>query len=78
MIAHVCNLVPYEFIHTIGDAHLYLNHLEAVEEMLSREVCALPTIKITRNVESIFDFKFEDFELIGYNPHPPIRAEIAV
>ncbi|OON97420.1 MAG: thymidylate synthase [Epulopiscium sp. Nele67-Bin005] len=78
MIAQVTNLEVGEFIHTIGDAHLYLNHLPQVDEMLSREICTPPQIKITRNVDSIFDFKYEDFELINYVSHPSIKAEVAV
>ncbi|OOB79815.1 MAG: hypothetical protein ATN34_00360 [Epulopiscium sp. Nele67-Bin002] len=78
MVAHVCDLEPFELIHTIGDAHLYLNHMDQVNEMMSREVCSLPKIKIKRKVDSIFEFKYDDFELIDYNPHPAIKAEVAV
>ncbi|OOB79388.1 MAG: hypothetical protein BEN19_07690 [Epulopiscium sp. Nuni2H_MBin003] len=78
MVAHVCNLGVGDFIHTIGDAHIYTNHLEQVKEMLSRSEKDLPTINIMRPVESIFDFRYEDFELIGYNPNPTIKAEVAV
>ncbi len=78
MIAHVCKLEVGTFVHTIGDAHLYLNHLDQVNMMLQREPRPLPTLKINREVTDIFDFKYEDFELIGYDPHPTIKAEVAV
>ncbi|HEY9124325.1 MAG TPA: thymidylate synthase [Bacteroidales bacterium] len=78
MIAQVCNLKPGEFVHTFGDAHIYLNHLEQVKLQLSREPRPLPTMKIVRNVNSIFDFKYEDFLLEGYDPHPHIKGEVAV
>lgn len=78
MVAQVTGLKPGEFIHTTGDTHLYLNHLEQVELQLSREPRALPKMKINPNVKSIFDFKYEDFELIDYNPHPHIKGIVAV
>jgi len=78
MMAQVTRLVPGEFIHTFGDAHLYRNHLEQADLQLSRSPRALPRMKINRQVRSIFDFKFEDFELTGYDPHPHIKAEVAV
>ena len=78
MIAQVCELQPGEFIHTFGDAHLYLNHLEQTELQLSRDLRALPTMKINPSVKDIFGFKFEDFELQNYDPHPHIKAEVAV
>jgi thymidylate synthase len=78
MVAQVCGLQPGEFIHTTGDTHLYLNHLEHVELQLSREPRALPKMKINPNVKSIFDFKYEDFELVDYNPHPHIKGIVAV
>jgi thymidylate synthase len=78
MIAQVCGLKPGEFIHTMGDTHLYLNHLEQARLQLSRPCKALPIMKINPNVASIFDFTFDDFELIGYDPHPHIKAEVAV
>lgn len=78
MIAHVTGLRPGEFVHTFGDAHLYLNHLEQVEEQLSREPRPLPVMHLNPEVKSIFDFTIDDFTLEGYNPHPAIRAPISV
>lgn len=78
MVAQVCGLKPGDFVHTFGDAHLYLNHLEQTELQLSRECRPLPTMKINPKVKNIFDFKFEDFELINYDPHPHIKAPVAV
>jgi thymidylate synthase len=78
MVAQVCGLKPGEFIHTLGDTHLYLNHLEQARLQLSRPCKALPLMKINPQVRSIFDFTFEDFELVGYDPHPHIKAEVAV
>lgn len=78
MIAKVCGLKPGEFVHTLGDAHLYSNHLEQAKLQLSRDFKELPQLKIKRDVEDIFDFKFEDFEIVGYDPHPGIKAEVAV
>jgi thymidylate synthase len=78
MVAQVCNLKPGEFIHTFGDAHLYNNHLDQIELQLSREPRALPQMKINPEIKSIFDFKFEDFELLNYDPHPHIKGEVSV
>ncbi len=78
MIAQVCNLEAGEFIHTLGDAHLYSNHIEQAKLQLSRDFRKLPTLKINPDVKSIFDFKFEDFTLEGYDPHPHIKAVVAV
>lgn len=78
MVAQVTGLEPGEFVHTFGDAHLYLNHLEQVEEQLSREPRPLPTLKINPDVKNIFDFTVDDFVLENYDPHPPIKAPIAV
>jgi thymidylate synthase len=78
MIAQVCGLRPGEFVHTFGDAHIYTNHFEQVALQLSRETRPLPVMKINPEVKSIFDFKYEDFTLEGYNPHPAIKAPIAV
>lgn len=78
MIAQVSGLRPGEFIHTLGDAHLYLNHLEQADEQLKRKPYPLPVMRINPDVKSIFDFKYEDFELVGYESHPAIKAPIAV
>ncbi len=78
MVAQVCGLGYGDFVHTLGDAHLYSNHLEQTKLQLSRELRPLPTMKINPEVKNIFDFKFEDFELIGYDPHPHIKAPVAV
>ena len=78
MIAQVCGLAPGEFIHTSGDAHLYLNHLDQAKLQLTREVRTLPKMSINPEVKSLFDFKFEDFQLLGYDPHPGIKAEVSV
>jgi len=78
MIAQVCGLQPGDFIHTTGDTHLYLNHIEQAQLQLSREPKALPTMKINPEVKNIYDFKYEDFELVGYDPWPAIKAPVAV
>ena len=78
MIAQVCDLKAGEFIHTLGDAHLYSNHLEQANLQLTRECRKLPTMEINPDVKSIFDFTFEDFELKNYDPHPHIKAAVAV
>ena len=78
MLAQVCGLEPGEFIHTTGDTHIYLNHFDQVREQLSREPRALPRMKINPDVKSIYDFKYEDFTLEGYDPWPSIKAEVAV
>ena len=77
MMAHVCGLEAGEFVHTLGDTHLYLNHLEQVDEQLSRTPRALPKMRLNPDVKSIFDFKFEDFTLEGYDPHPTIKAPMS-
>ncbi len=78
MMAQVCGLKEGDFVHTLGDAHIYTNHLEQVREQLSREPRHLPTMKINPDVKSIFDFKYEDFELTDYDPHPHIKGVVAV
>jgi thymidylate synthase len=78
MIAQVCNLEVGDFIHTLGDAHLYLNHVEQAKLQLSRDLRKLPQLKINPAVNDIFEFKFEDFTLEGYDPHPHIKAAVAV
>lgn len=78
MIAQVCNLQPGDFVHTLGDAHLYSNHIEQANLQLSRDFRPLPKMKINPEVKNIFDFKFEDFTLEGYDPHPHIKAAVAV
>jgi thymidylate synthase len=78
MVAQVCGLKPYEFIHTFGDLHLYSNHVEQAKLQLSREPRKLPIMKLNPDIKNIHDFKYEDFELIGYDPHPPIKAPVAV
>jgi thymidylate synthase len=78
MMAHECNLEYGEFIHHFGDVHLYKNHLEQAELQLTREPRELPRLILNKEVKSIFDFKFEDFELLGYNPYPHIKAKVSV
>ena len=78
MIAQVCDLEAGEFIHTFGDAHIYSNHFEQVALQLSREPRSLPQMKLNPAVKDLFDFKFEDFELTGYDPHPHIAGKVAV
>ena len=78
MIAQVTNLELGDFVHTFGDAHLYSNHVEQATVQLSREVLSLPTLKLNPDIKSVFDFTYEDIELIGYSPHPHISAPVAV
>ncbi len=78
MVAQVCGLEPGDFIHTFGDAHLYSNHMEQANLLISREPRPLPFMKLNRDVKSLFDFKYQDFELENYNPHPHIKAAVAV
>ena len=78
MIAHVCDLKYGEFIHTLGDAHIYINHIDQVNEQLSRKPKKLPKIKINPSVKNIFNFKYEDFSLEEYDPYPLIKAPVAV
>ena len=78
MMAQVTGLQEGDFIHTLGDAHIYSNHIEQVKLQLSRETRTLPQMKINPDVKDIFSFKFEDFELVGYDPHPHIKGEVSV
>jgi thymidylate synthase len=78
VVAQATGLKPGEFVHTFGDVHLYLNHLEQADEQLSRDPRTLPRIEINPEVTSLFDFAYEDFKLVGYDPHPAIRAQVAV
>ena len=78
MVAQVCDLEPGDFVHTFGDAHLYSNHIEQAQLQLTRTPRALPTLKINPDVKDIFGFTFEDFELLNYDPHPHIKAAVAV
>ena len=78
MMAQVCGYEAGEFVHTLGDAHLYRNHLDQARLQLSRDPRPLPQLKINPAVKDIFSFTFDDFELVGYDPHPPIKAEVAV
>ena len=78
MMAQVTGFKPGDFIHTTGDTHLYLNHLEQARLQLTREPRPLPQMKINPDVKSLFDFQYEDFELINYDPHPHIKAEVSV
>jgi len=78
MVAHVTGLEPGEFVHTIGDAHIYLNHVEQVKEQLSREPLPLPSLKLNPEVTSIFGFRYEDIEFLNYQAHPHIKGEVAV
>jgi thymidylate synthase len=78
MLAQQCDLEAHEIVVSIGDSHIYSNHKDQVEEQLSREPKELPQLKINRKPDSIFDYKFEDFEIVGYEAHPNIKAPIAI
>jgi thymidylate synthase len=78
MMAQVCGLKPGDFVHTLGDAHLYSNHLEQAKLQLTREFRPLPELKINPEIKDLFDFKYEDFELVNYDPHPHIKAAVAI
>jgi thymidylate synthase len=78
MIAQVCNLDVGDFVHTLGDAHIYLNHLEQAQLQLTRDFRPLPQLKLNPEVKNLFEFKYEDIEIIGYDPHPAIKADVAV
>ena len=78
MLAHVTGYEPGDFVHSIGDAHIYSNHLDQVRTQLARSPKPLPQIRLRRDVESIFDFRYEDFEVLNYDPDPAIKAPVAV
>ena len=78
LVAHCCGLEAHEFIHTFGDTHIYNNHVDQVSQQLQRFPMKLPTVKLNPNKRDLFDFKFEDIELIGYDPYPAIKAPVAV
>ena len=78
MVAQVCGLKPGDFVHTFGDAHIYTNHIEQVTEQLTRDFYPAPEMHLNPHVKNIFDFKYEDFELVGYEAHPHIAGKVAV
>ena len=78
MIAHVTGLKPGDFVHTFGDTHIYKNHVAAMEEQIKRKPRNFPTLNIIRKIDSIEDFKWEDFEILGYDPHPKLAMDMAV
>jgi thymidylate synthase len=78
MMAQVCGLQPGEFVHTLGDAHLYSNHIEQAQLQLTRDFRPLPTMRMNPAITNLFDFKYEDFELLNYDPHPHIKAAVAI
>ena len=78
MLAQVCDLKPGEFIHTLGDAHLYLNHLDQADEQLTRAPGVLPSVELNSRVKSIFDFSYDDIKILDYNPQANIPAPVAV
>ena len=78
MVAQVCDLQPYEFVHTLGDVHIYKDHIEQIKLQLTREPRKLPTLKINPNIKNIEDFCYEDFEICDYDPHPAIKGKVSV
>jgi thymidylate synthase len=78
MIAQVTDMIPGDFVHTFGDVHIYSNHIEQARTQLQRTPRPLPLMEINRERKSVFDFEYEDFRLTGYDPYPPIKAEVAV
>jgi thymidylate synthase len=78
MMAQVCGLEPGDFVHTFGDAHIYSNHKDQIEEQLGRDTKTLPKMILNPEIKDILDFKYEDFDLIGYDPHPLIKGKVAV
>ena len=78
MVAQVCNLKLGDFVHTFGDAHIYLNHIDQVRLQLKREFYTLPIMKINKEVKDLFSFKYDDFKLLNYNAHPHIKGQISI
>ena len=78
MVAQVCGFEAGDFVHTFGDVHIYSNHQEQIKEQLSRSPKPLPTIKLNPEIKNIFDFTYEDFELLNYDPHPLIKGRVAI
>ena len=78
ILANILNLIPGEFVHTFGDAHIYTNHFDQVNLQMSRECKLLPEMKINKDIDDIFNFKFDDFELVNYEYHPHIKGKVAV
>ena len=78
MVAQVCELQPGDFVHTFGDVHLYNNHIDQAELQLTREPLKLPKMVLNPDVKSIYDFKYDDFQLVDYNPHPHIKAAVSI
>ena len=78
MVAQVCDLEVGDFVHTLGDAHIYNNHIEQLELQLTRDFRPLPQLKLNPSVTNIFDFTYDDFEIVGYDPHPHIAGKVAV
>ena len=78
MLAHICGFELGEFVHTLGDTHIYFDHMEQVKEQLSREPKSLPQMVIKRKIDSIDDFKYEDFEIVNYDPYPLIKGKVSV
>jgi thymidylate synthase len=78
MVAQVCDLEVGDFVHTLGDAHIYNNHIEQLELQMTRDFRPLPQLKLNPEVKDIFDFKYDDFEIVGYDPHPHIAGKVAV
>lgn len=78
MVAQVCDLEPYEFVHTLGDAHIYLNHLDQINEQLSRTPRSLPKLVLNKDVKNIFDFKYDDIKIVDYDPYPAIKGAVSV
>jgi len=78
MVAQVCGFKPGKFIHTFGDAHIYTNHIDQIKEQLKRDFKPLPKIILNPKIKDIFNFKYNDFELVGYDPHPLIKGKVSI